>query len=89
MKAKIIIPVVYQGKQLELKAKLLESRFGYKFKVKVDGGEVVLEPDKEGKYKVAVKPAELLREGEIDVELVLGIRGLLKKQRKNYKQLCE
>lgn len=38
MKAKIIIPVVYQGKQLELKAKLLESRLGYKFKVKIDGG---------------------------------------------------
>jgi hypothetical protein len=77
MKVHLIIPVEYKGEKLEFRAKLLEGSFGYKFKLKVEGGEIVFEQDKEEKFKVAVKPAKLVRDGKIDMGLVEAIKGVV------------
>ena len=57
MEDSFTIPVVYQGKELELEAQLL--RMGYTYKIKVftgDGVEVIFEKDDEGNFR-AVLPA--------------------------------
>jgi hypothetical protein len=82
MKGYFIIPVDYKGERLELKGKLLNGKHGYNFKVKVEGADVVFEQNEEGKYKVAVRPVGMLKEGKIDVELVEVIKDVVEKAEK-------
>jgi hypothetical protein len=46
-----IIPVSYQGKEFELRAKLLMQRYIHRVEVIVDGIPVLFEPDKERNYR--------------------------------------
>lgn len=79
MKGWLIIPVNYKGEQMEFRGKLLKGkgRYGYKIKVKVDGGEVVFEEENDGRYWPKVFVAE---DGEgINGEVVEAISGVMER----------
>ena len=70
-----IIPVEYQGKELELEAQLL--RMGYIYKIKVitgEGVEVIFEKDDEGNFR-AILPdgADEKNRNNVDVYLLQAI----------------
>ena len=73
MKGWLIIPVEYKGKQLEFRGKILKGkgRYGYKIKVKLDGGEVVFEEEVDGRYNAVVSTDGM--EGGVDGDLVEAI----------------
>ncbi|MCU7549321.1 hypothetical protein OCK74_09355 [Chitinophagaceae bacterium LB-8] len=77
MKGWLIIPVEYKGEQLEFRGKLLKGkgRYGYKIKVKVDGGEIVFEEEVDGRYQMVVIPGGM--EGEIDGGLIQAIASII------------
>jgi len=65
------LPVIYQGEELLLPAQLLQSGYIHRFRVEVNGQEVVFENDEEGNYRAMVDAEKVTK--QIDVELLKAI----------------
>lgn len=46
------LPIVYNGAEIEYKARLVTFGYSYKFYIMVDKTELVIEKDDEGNYRV-------------------------------------
>lgn len=64
----------HKGEKVDISGKLKEGRLGYHFIFRLGDGKVVLEPDEDRKYKIIVKPAKLVREGRIDMDLIKAVK---------------
>lgn len=62
------IPVIYQGKELEFDAQLLQLGFARKIQVGVYGSIIFLEKDDEGNYRAVL--ADIQNESKVDKALV-------------------
>ena len=65
------LPVIYQGEELLLPAQLLQSGYIHRFRVEVNGQEVVFENDEEGNYRAMVEAQKVTK--QIDAELLKAI----------------
>ena len=62
------IPVIYQGKELQFKARLLQLGYIHKIEIDVNGHQVFLEKDDEGNYRAVL--ANVDSENKIDKALI-------------------
>ncbi|MEP6617305.1 MAG: hypothetical protein ABJA57_12025 [Ginsengibacter sp.] len=67
------IPVTYQGRDLEFKAKLWRLGYTHKFEVDVHGISVIFEPDEERNYRAIFEKQENVDNRKIGVELLSSI----------------
>ncbi len=70
------LPVTYKDKEL-LPTRLLLYGYTHKFKVQVNGLEVLFEPDEERNYRAVVDPEKMER-SKIDRELLKAIAEAIK-----------
>jgi hypothetical protein len=67
------LPVEYKGQQLLLKASSLVTGYTHKFMVKVDGQEVIFEPDEERTYRAIIPYDYIGKKKDMDIELLKSI----------------
>jgi hypothetical protein len=69
MNETIDIPIIYKGKELIFKAKVVKFGYIHRFEVEVDGYSVIFEPDEERNYRVILNPVDD-KNSKIDLELL-------------------
>lgn len=67
------IRVFYKGKELLFNAKLIILGYTHKIQVKVNGQDVLFEPDEERNYRAVVYPSNLENTKKIDSDLLKAI----------------
>ena len=65
------IPVCYKGSEILVPAQLLVLGYTHKFRVDVDGREILFEPDEERNYRAMLDPS--LSDAKIDIEFLKAI----------------
>ena len=67
------LPITYLGRQLMLKSQLIRSDYVYKFKVGVNGIDIIFEPDEERHYRAMVDStiADKMRQSDIELLKVI------------------
>ena len=65
------IPVIYQGKELEFDAQLLQLGYSRKIQVDIYGSIIFLEKDDEGNYRAIL--ADIQNESKVDRGLIKAI----------------
>ena len=66
------IPVQYKGSELLVPAELVVTGYTHKFRVEVDGQEVLFEPDEERNYR-ALLDTEFCNSAKIDIDFLKAI----------------
>lgn len=56
MDESVNIPLLYEGKEREFQARLQSWAYGHRFFIDVDGTELIVERDDEGRYRAIVSP---------------------------------
>lgn len=69
MNETIDIPIIYKGKELIFKAKVVKFGYIHRFEVKVNGHSVIFEPDEERNYRVILNPVDD-KNSKIDLALL-------------------
>lgn len=69
-----MLPVTYQGEELEFESRLLTLGYIHRFEVDVNGVPVLFEPDEEGSYRALITPEQVETKGSLlKYELLLAI----------------
>jgi hypothetical protein len=68
-----LIPVVYQGEELEFRAKLRSFGYSYKIEVEVYGQKILFEQDEEQRYRAWIGPEMMISMVKYDLKLFKAI----------------
>ena len=71
------LPVDYKGQKHIFKAALFVYGYTHKFKVNINGQEILFEPDEERNYRAVLNYSELDKSKNIDVEILKSIAATL------------
>ena len=75
MDEQVVIPVIFQGTELDFTATLQAWSYGFRFIVDVEGVEVIFEKDDEGEYRALVASGQPIKPPK--VELIAAISQVL------------
>lgn len=64
------IPVIFNGKELLFKSRLVTFGYIHKFEVDVDGEQIIFEPDEEGQYRAISLPSITKNNDIENIELI-------------------
>ena len=77
MEDEFILPVSFEGKELELPARLLRYGYTVKIEVEIDGTPVVFEPDEERNWRAVMGFEDLVAGKKVKKELVEVVAGVI------------
>lgn len=64
------IPITYQGKEMDIPAKLITTGFTYRIAVELSGQTIFFEPDEERNFRAVIPYQENVREIPVQKELL-------------------
>jgi hypothetical protein len=77
MEDEFILPVSFEGKELELPARLLRYGYTAKIEVEIEGTPVVFEPDEERNWRAVMGFEDLVAGKKVKKELVEAVAGVI------------
>jgi hypothetical protein len=67
------LPVTFNGKELELPAKVLDYGYVAKLQVEIDGTQVIFEPDEERNWRALISFEDLQANKKLDANLLQAV----------------
>jgi len=77
MEDEFVLPVSFEGNQLELPARLLRYGYTIKIEVEIEGTAVVFEPDEEQNWRAVMGFEDLVAGKKVKKELVEAVAGVI------------
>jgi hypothetical protein len=68
----IVIPVIFQGAELDFTATLQTWSYGFRFIVDIEGMEVIFEKDDEGEYRALIASGQLTKPPKAELIAAIG-----------------
>lgn len=73
MENEFMIPVTFNGKEMEFPARLLDYGYSSKLEVEIDGTKIIFEPDEERKWRALISYEDTTAGRKINIELLKAV----------------
>lgn len=70
MDDEFILPVTFNGNEMELSARLLNYGYSSKLEVEIEGTKVIFEPDEERNWRAVISYEDLIANKKVSKELL-------------------
>lgn len=73
----LFIPVVFNGQQMELPARVVQTGYTIKLEVEIDGSKIIFEPDEERNWRAVIPYEDVSTHRPINTDLLRTIAGVI------------